>query len=93
MAQGRPGDMIDDGAGNRILNQGGRWVAMMGGDMGSTVVEAGPLGDVVEAGPLGGVVEAGPLGHMMAQSATRADDRQGSYTFRGSKDPYRAAFM
>ncbi len=90
MAQGQPGDMIDDGQGNRLLNQGGRWVSMMGSD----IVEAGPLGSaVVEAGPLGGVVEAGPLGHMMSQSATRADDRQGSYTFRGSKDPYRAAFM
>jgi hypothetical protein len=93
MAQGQPGDMIDDGQGNRLLNQGGRWVAMMGADMGG-VVEAGPLGSsVVEAGPLGAVVEAGPLGHMMTQSATRAEDAQGSYLFRGSRDPYRAAFM
>ena len=65
---------------------------MMGADMGN-VVEAGPLGDIVEAGPLGNVVEAGPLGHMMAQSATRADNAQGVYTFRGSKDRYSAAFM
>lgn len=93
MAQGQPGDILDDGQGNRYLNQGGRWVAMMGADMGG-VVEAGPLGSgVVEAGPLGAVVEAGPLGHMMAQSASRADDRAGSYTFRGSKDPYRSSFM
>jgi hypothetical protein len=90
MAQGQPGDMIDDGNGNRYLNQGGRWVAMMGLD---GVVEAGPLGDVVEAGPLGSMVEAGPLGHMMSQSASRADERQGAYTFRGSKDPYRSSFM
>lgn len=94
MASGRPGDMIDDGQGNRILMQpDGRWISMMGADMGSAIVEAGPLGDVVEAGPLGNVVEAGPLGHMMSQSASRADDELGSYTFRGSKDPYRAAFM
>ena len=94
MAQGQPGDMIDDGQGNRYLNQGGRWVAMMGADMGSGVVEAGPLGaGIVEAGPLGQVVEAGPLGHMMSQSATRAEERTGAYTFRGSKDPYRSSFM
>ena len=91
MAQGRDGDIIDDGNGNRLLMKGGRWTAMMGMD---GVVEAGPLGGgVVEAGPLGAVVEAGPLGHMMSQSATREDERTGSYTFRGSKDPYRAAFM
>ena len=92
MAQGQPGDMIDDGDGNRYLNQGGRWIAMMGADMGS-IVEAGPLGDIVEAGPLGALVEAGPLGHMMSQSASRGDERQGAYTFRGSKDPYRSSFM
>jgi len=93
MAQARPGDIVDDGHGNRLLLQpSGQWVAMMGADMGN-VVEAGPLGDIVEAGPLGNVVEAGPLGHMMAQSATRADNAQGVYTFRGSKDRYSAAFM
>jgi len=92
MAQGQPGDMIDDGNGNRYLNQGGRWVAMMGADMGG-IVEAGPLGDIVEAGPLGALVEAGPLGHMMSQSASRSDEAQGAYTFRGSKDPYRSSFM
>lgn len=92
MAQGMPGDIIDDGSGNRLLMKGdGRWVAMMGLD---GVVEAGPLGDgVVEAGPLGSVVEAGPLGHMMAQSASQQRDALASYTFRGSKDPYRATYM
>ncbi len=97
MAQGRPGDILDDGQGNRWLNQGGRWVAMMGADsydMGADIVEAGPLGaEMVEAGPLGAVVEAGPLGHMMPAAATRADEAVAAYTFRGSKDPYRAAYM
>ncbi len=92
MAQGQPGDMIDDGQGNRLLNKGGRWVSMMGADM-SGVVEAGPLGDVVEAGPLGQVVEAGPLGHMMDQSATRADSQRATYMRRGSTSPYHAAYM
>jgi hypothetical protein len=94
MAQGRPGDILDDGQGNRWLNQGGRWVAMMGYDMGADIVEAGPLGaEMVEAGPLGAVVEAGPLGHMMPAASTSADEAVAAYTFRGSKDPYRAAFM
>ena len=69
-------------------------VAMMGYDMGAEVVEAGPLGaEVVEAGPLGDVVEAGPLGHMMPAASTRSDEAIAAYTFRGSKDPYRAAYM
>lgn len=92
MEQGMPGDIIDDGQGNRLLNKGGRWVAMMGADMGADIVEAGPLGEVIEAGPLGTVIEAGPLGHMMPASATAADDAQGSYMFRGSKSPYTAAY-
>ena len=95
MAEGMPGDILDDGQGNRYLNKGGRWVAMMGADMGADIVEAGPLGsDIVEAGPLGSVmVEAGPLGHMMPAASTRADEARGAYTYRGSKDPYRAAYM
>jgi hypothetical protein len=91
MAQGQPGDILDDGAGTRMLMKGdGRWVSMMGLD---GVVEAGPLGNVVEAGPLGGVVEAGPLGHMMSQSATRSSSQQANYIRRGSKDPYAAAYF
>jgi hypothetical protein len=67
---------------------------MMGADMGADIVEAGPLGaEIVEAGPLGSMVEAGPLGHMMPAAATRSDEIVGAYTFRGSKDPYRAAYM
>jgi hypothetical protein len=93
-AQTQPGDIVDDGRGNRWLNRGGRMVAMMGADMGADIVEAGPLGaEIVEAGPLGSMVEAGPLGHMMPAAATRSDEIAGAYTFRGSKDPYRSAYM
>jgi len=96
MAQGTPGDIFDDGQGNRLLMKpDGRWIPMMGADLGADIVEAGPLGaDIVEAGPLGGpIVEAGPLGHMMNSQTSDADSAMAAYTYRGSRDPFQAAFM
>lgn len=48
-AQAQEGDIMDDGQGNRWLLRGGRWVAMMGSDMGQ-MVEADYLGHLMPPG-------------------------------------------
>lgn len=64
-AKMRPGDVADDGRGNRYQMQAnGQIVAMMGTDSGSS---SGDMGELVEATPLGSsemgeLVEATPLG-------------------------------
>lgn len=94
-AQATEGDILDDGSGNRWLMQGGKWVAMMGGEseMGQ-IKEADYLGDVVEATPMGQVVEADYLGHLQPQSATMpAEAKEAQFLRRGSPDPYHAAYL
>ena len=64
--QMRPGDIADDGRGNRYQMQpDGKIVAMMGreyqDEMGE-IVEAGPMGELVDAGPMGEIVDVTPMG-------------------------------
>lgn len=72
-ASGSPGEVYDDGSGNRwVRSQNGQWVSMqgLGGGYMGELVQAGPLGygELVKAGPLGNpgymgeLVKAGPLG-------------------------------
>jgi hypothetical protein len=84
-SQASEGDILDDGAGNRWLLQGGKWVAMMGDD---------GLGQVTEADYLGQVTEADYLGHVMPAEATLPSEAKlAVFQRRGSPDPYHSAFM
>lgn len=101
-AQGTEGDILDDGSGNRFVLQQGKWVAMQG------LQEATPLGGLQAATPLGdhnaaphtppasygtGVASQPWMGHIM--SASNANDpasQWGATTWRGSADPYAAAY-
>jgi len=92
--QASEGDILDDGAGNRWLMQGGRWVAMMGADSMGQITEADYLGaDLVEAGPLGQITEVDYLGHAMNSDTVPADRKEAQYIRRGSPDPYHSAYM
>lgn len=86
-AAGAPdGDILDDGSGNRWIAQGGKWVAMQG------VIED-PIGRLQAESRLGALQAENRLGHVMTpdQAGTPADDF-GRRTWRGSADPYAAAY-
>ena len=100
--QAQPGDIIDDGAGNRLLVQAAadgtkRFVPMMG------LQAARPLDGLQEARPLDGLqgyqqrllqerTRGGSMGHygVMADDEMRDD---AAYTRRGTDDPYLAAYL
>ncbi len=89
MPQGSPGQVFDDGAGNRyLMATNGQWVSMQG--MGE-LVQAGPLGELVQAGPLGryaGGYE--PLGHLMPADTPDPWENTAVQMRAGSRDPYLA---
>jgi len=98
MQQAQPGDIIDDGSGNRYLvGADGRATAMMGT---SALVTASPLdgygymgADLITAGPMDGyaqrLLQEGAMGHLAVPPDGLVDNA--AYISRGSADPYVAA--
>lgn len=87
-----------DDNGNVLYAANGQWMAMQGMD---GLAEATPLGgELQQATPLGATVDADPwfnggdMGHILTSgdAGSPADD-WGMATWRGSADPYAAAFM
>jgi hypothetical protein len=99
-----PGDVHDDGQGNRwVCAQNGQWVSMQGYSGYGELVQAGPLGygELVQAGPLGygELVQAGPLGdyggftpmgHLMDPNTTDERSYHSQQLGLGARDPYAA---
>lgn len=96
---GSPGDIYDDGNGNRfVLGQNRQWVSMQGaGGRYGELVQAGPLGfgELVQAGPLGADVSGGfvPLGHLLDERTPDARNEHAMQMRAGSRDPYAAAMF
>ena len=83
---GKPGDIYDDGRGNRWLcSAGGQWVSMQGYQYGE-LVRAGPMG-------MGELVRAGPMGmHREGQPGERGDPYDTALRGAGS-DAYRSSMV
>lgn len=88
-----PGQVYDDGQGNRWLcSANGQWVSMQGLGGYGELVQAGPLGfgELVQAGPLGDAGGYMPLGHLLDPSTSYSRNEQAQQLGLGSRDPYAA---
>jgi hypothetical protein len=97
MPEGQPGQVFDDGRGNRFLMAAnGQWVSMQGVGGYGELVQAGPLGygELVRAGPLG--QHAGgymPLGHLLDEGTSDDRNEMAQQLGLGSRDPFAAALQ